>query len=101
MAYDIKFTDVDGQKDKGQITMYALSTCGFCRLAMDFLKTNSIKFRYVYIDELDYSIRVDVKTGLEWTYKTKIGYPFLVLPNDEFLVGFVKMIWEEKLRDQL
>ena len=97
MENKIDYIQEEGTRDCGNVTIYALSTCGFCRMAMDFLKANSIKFRYVYMDELDYNVRVSIKSELERTYKKSIAYPFMVLENDECTVGFVKGVWESVL----
>ena len=45
------FTEVDG-RDVGDIKVYALSTCGWCKKAKNFLKENNIKYSYIDVDRL-------------------------------------------------
>ncbi|HQO39707.1 MAG TPA: glutaredoxin family protein, partial [Spirochaetota bacterium] len=61
---NINFTYEEGKSKAGDVTVYALSTCAFCKKALKFLRENSISFRYVYVDELDYESREELKARL-------------------------------------
>lgn len=87
---DINFIVEKGIHNKGEITIYALSTCAFCRRALKFLKENSISFSYVYIDEFDFEKKSKIKNELREKYKKDIGFPFLVLNGTEVIVGFTE-----------
>ena len=43
MKHEDRFESVDGKVDAGELTVYALSTCGFCKRALAFLRDNSIR----------------------------------------------------------
>ncbi len=94
---DVEFTEVDGKNDKNDITVYALSTCGFCRRGLNFLRENSIKFKYIYIDKLDYEVKQELKRNLYEKYKKRPVFPYLVLNDEKVLTGFRKEIWKEEL----
>jgi glutaredoxin len=85
---DIIFTDEKGNKDKGDIKVFALSTCAFCKKALNFLRENSISFSYIYIDDLDPEIKQNVKKDLHDKYKKEVAFPFLVLNGEVVIVGF-------------
>ncbi len=46
------FTEVDG-RNVGDIKVYALSTCGWCKKTKNFLNENHIKYAYIDVDRLD------------------------------------------------
>lgn len=46
-----QFTEVDG-RDIGDIRIYALSTCGWCRKTKNFLKEHNIRYSYIDVDRL-------------------------------------------------
>ena len=87
---------VDG-KDAGHIMLYALSTCGFCRRALGFLKNNGVDFRYVYIDELPSEVKQAVKQELRERYRIKEIFPTLILDEEKALTGFDRPEWEREL----
>ncbi len=45
----MEFSHVDGT-DKGDVTLYALSTCGWCRKTRDLLTELGVEYRYTYVD---------------------------------------------------
>jgi glutaredoxin len=45
------FVRVDG-KDNGDITLYALSTCIWCKKTKELLTSLGVSFNYVYVDLL-------------------------------------------------
>lgn len=87
---DIIFIKEDGNTDKGEIRIFALSTCAFCKKALKFLRDNSITFSYVYVDEFDFDKKSQIKTDLKKRYKKDIGFPFLVLDDSDVIVGFTE-----------
>ena len=94
---DIKFTYEQGNRNPGDIKVYALSTCAFCKKALKYLRENSICFSYVYVDELDPKVKEELKAWLRAKYKEEAAFPFLVLDDTIVIVGFN----EEKYRNHL
>ncbi|MHA1743208.1 MAG: glutaredoxin family protein, partial [Candidatus Heimdallarchaeota archaeon] len=64
MDENLEFAKVEGEKKPCDIQIYALSTCGFCRRALAFLRNNKITFRYIYVDQLSYDLRQKIKRNL-------------------------------------
>lgn len=96
MMDTLKYVEVEGKKKPFDITVYALSTCGFCRSALAFLKDNQIKYRYVYVDKLSSDERNKCKQFLRDNYEERLGFPFVVLDEKEAIVGYREEKWKEK-----
>jgi len=97
MVEQIEFTYEDGDKDEKDVTVYALSTCGFCRRGMEFLRKNSVKFKFIYIDQLEYEVKQKLKAKLKEKFEKRVAFPFLVIDNKEAIFGFVKDVWKKHL----
>ena len=48
----MKVEHVDGE-NKGDILLYALSTCGWCRKTREFLDDLGVEYSYIYMDHLE------------------------------------------------
>ncbi|MCX6111919.1 MAG: glutaredoxin family protein [Proteobacteria bacterium] len=97
MKQDLTFINEKGSRCNHDLTVYALSTCGFCKKAIKFLKDNSIKFKYVYFDDLDSDLQNKIEETLKDKFDKRIAFPFLVIDDKRCLVGFNQEEWEEKL----
>lgn len=93
----IEYTEEAGNDIGHQVTVYALSTCGFCKKGIQFLRDNKVKFRFNYLDKLDYAVKKDVKTKLKEQFDKRVVFPFLVVDEKEALLGFVKDDWAKVL----
>lgn len=74
-------------KNKGTVMLYALSTCGWCRMTRELLTNIGIEFSYVYVDLLsgDELSRV---TGELQKFNTKNSFPTLVIDNKKVIIGY-------------
>jgi len=95
MYEDITFIVEDGKNATNELTIFALSTCGFCRRGMNFLRENEMKFRYVYIDKIDFEKKSKLKKDLQEKFNKRVAFPFLVCNDEKAIVGFVKSDWED------
>jgi len=93
----IPFTTVEGRQAKQPLTVFALSTCGFCRRAITFLNDSTIAYRYVYVDKLDKPAQDAVRAYVKKTFHTMLSYPFLCIGEDDYLTGFIRASWEKEL----
>lgn len=86
---EIEFIHVFGTNTRHQVTLYALSTCGFCKRALVFLKENLIDFKYVFVDKLEKKVVGDLREELmKKSDSQHVAYPFLISDDKKFLVGF-------------
>ena len=87
----------EGTQEGKDICVYALSTCGFCRRALQFLRDSGTKFRFVYVDKLPYETKQKVKEELKEKFDKRVVFPFAVIENKEVLLGFVEEDWKQAL----
>ena len=88
-------TKVDGQ-DKGEIFIYALSTCIWCRKAKQFFDDNKIAYSFVFMDKLEGEEK-DVMKKQHKDWNPSCSYPTIVINNGSCVVGFD----EEAIRKEL
>ena len=77
---------VDG-KNKGMVMLYALSTCGWCRMTRELLTNMGVEFSYVYVDLLS-GDELSQVTGELRKFNSKNSFPTLVINNSKVIIGF-------------
>jgi glutaredoxin len=93
----ITYTTVEGPRQAHQVEVYALSTCGFCKRALEFLKNQGISHRYVHVDLLPLEVKNQIKEALRSQFNQAVSFPFLVIDGKKALVGFVEAEWRKAL----
>ena len=87
---------VPGRNKKHKILVYALSTCGWCKRAKQFLKDNKIEYEYIDVDLCN----LDDKQKIFKEIQSRGGilaYPTLIIDNKTLLTGAP----QDKLREVL
>jgi glutaredoxin-like protein NrdH len=97
MLDTLAYTEVEGARRGRELTVYALSTCGFCKRALEFLKSNGIPFRYIYMDLIPIEQKNEAKKELAELYKEQVSFPYAVIDGKETLVGFIEADWRASL----
>lgn len=83
-------------KDKGDVVLYALSTCGWCKKTRMLLEEMEVEYDYIYVDLLEGDERQEIIEQVkEWN--PKLSFPTLIIKNEECIVGFN----EDKVRENL
>jgi glutaredoxin-like protein NrdH len=77
---------VDG-KDRGDILIYALSTCGWCRKTKNFLRSEGVGFDYIDVDLLESEDLRETMEALEKFNKSG-SFPTIVFNDDVSIIGF-------------
>lgn len=80
------FTKVDG-KFSGNIYLFALSTCIWCKRTKNLLDTKGVQYNYVFVDKLKEKERQLVRETLK-QYNEKMSYPTIIYNDDKCIVGF-------------
>jgi glutaredoxin-like protein NrdH len=88
----IELTHVEG-KNVGTITLYALSTCIWCKKARNLLDELKIEYSYTYVDLLESSDNALVKDNIR-QWNPQCSFPTLIINDEKCIVGFD----EEKIR---
>jgi len=92
----MEFSKVSGKKNNHKVTLYALSTCVWCKLTKQFLNENEISYEFVDVDLLD----EEDKQKVRQTITSKGGsltYPTTIIDNKVVITGFRK----DKLKEAL
>jgi len=80
-------------KRKGDILLFALSTCGWCRKTKGLLDNLGVGYRYIDVDLLDGEAKKEVVAELE-RWDPGHSFPCVVIDDDKCIVGFQ----EDKIR---
>ncbi len=91
----MKFEEVPG-KDKGKITLYALSTCIWCKKMKELLTDLGVAFQYVYVDLLKGGERSEAIEQVRH-YNPSSSFPTLVI-KEKPIVGFREKEIKEALQ---
>jgi Glutaredoxin and related proteins len=97
MLESLEYTAVAGDRRDREVTVYALSTCGFCKRALAFLGSRSVAYRYVYVDKIPLETKNEAKRELKERFKDDVAFPFAVIDGKEHLVGFIEADWAATL----
>ncbi|HOP09437.1 MAG TPA: glutaredoxin family protein [Candidatus Methanofastidiosa archaeon] len=84
-----------GGKNMGDVLLYALSTCGWCRKTRELIESLGAEYRYVYVDLLE---KEDMDEAVELIKELNpaLSFPTAVI-NGVVIVGFR----EEEIRKAL
>ena len=83
----IHFKHVDG-KNLGDVKLFALSTCGWCRKTRMFLEETDTEYDYVYVDLAEGAQRDYAVSELE-RYNPDMSFPTIVINGGEkVIIGY-------------
>ena len=92
----MQLSKVSGKKNNHKVTLYALSTCVWCKLTKQFLSENSVEYEYIDVDLCD----EDDKQKIRDVIQSKVGsliYPTTIVDDKIVITGFRK----DKLKEAL
>ena len=78
---------VEGSHNEHNTTLYALSTCGWCRKTRRFLESRKVAFDYIYVDLLADDERKEVLARVR-LWNPRSSFPTIVVDDREGIVGF-------------
>jgi len=96
---DIPFVQMQGRATQLPLTLFGLSTCGFCKKGIQYLIDADIAFRYVYVDKAPEDVRKAAREYAKNIFSANLTYPFLCIGTERYLSGFVRPAWEKELQD--
>jgi glutaredoxin-like protein NrdH len=83
---NINFTKVDGE-NRGEIHLFALSTCVWCKKTKALLDEKGLEYSYVFVDKLDEKEKKTVREVLK-QWNPDVSYPTLIFNQKNCVVGF-------------
>lgn len=86
---------VDG-KNKRDIILYAISTCGWCKKTKKLLNKLGVKYSYIDVDLLDKVEKEKIEEEVK-RWNPKCNYPTMVINDRKCIVGFK----EDEIREVL
>jgi glutaredoxin-like protein NrdH len=92
----MQFTKVSGIKNVHKVTIFALSTCVWCKLTKQYLSENGVTYEFVDVDLLNEKDKSTVhqiitsKGGL-------LSYPTTIVDDKTVITGFRKDQLKEAL----
>ncbi len=92
----MQFSKVSGKKNNHKVTLYALSTCVWCRMTKQYLKDNDVEYEFVDVDLLD----DNEKSKVHQTILDKGGslsYPTTIVDDKTVITGYRKDQLKEAL----
>lgn len=94
----IEYEHVDG-KEKGDIKLYALSTCVWCKKTKGLLDNMGVAYDYIYVDKLEGEERDEVMDEVE-KFNPKCSFPTMVIDREKCLIGYKKNKIKEEIGDE-
>jgi glutaredoxin-like protein NrdH len=89
----LDYNKTEGTRDDRDLVVFSLSTCAFCRKAMEFLKEHGFSYRYAYLDLVEVELKREVKKELKTTYGKLAVFPVLVVDGEKAISGFEPERW--------
>ena len=83
-------------RDSGQVMLYALSTCGWCRKTRELLDELGVAYDYEYVDLLRGIDREQAVQKLS-AWNPAVSFPTLVLDDTRCIIGFKEAEMREAL----
>ncbi len=80
-------------KDTGEITVYALSTCQWCKKTKELLKNLKVGYDYIDVDLLSKTEEHELHELFE-QMKLDMNFPVIIVNDKDVIVGFQ----EDKIR---
>lgn len=90
-------THVEGPAKEHNLTLLALSTCGFCKSAMRFLNEKELTYSYIHVDKMDSALKEQLKEEFRSKFTERLLYPILIVDEKEVLTGFIEADWKNTI----
>ncbi len=74
-------------KEVGNVMLYALSTCGWCRKTRQLLSDIGVAYDYIYVDLLSGKDREEAMNAVK-KWNPECSFPTLVINENKCIVGF-------------
>jgi glutaredoxin-like protein NrdH len=84
----VELTRVKG-KNRGDIVLYALSTCVWCRKTKGLLDEMGVEYDYIYVDLLSKDDNAQIKTEIK-KWNPACSFPTIIVNKTSCIVGFDK-----------
>ncbi|HHE72058.1 MAG TPA: glutaredoxin family protein [Chloroflexi bacterium] len=77
---------VEGSHAEHEVLLYALSTCIWCRKTRQFLESEGVAFKFVYVDLVDPEERKAIRKHIR-QFSDRMAFPTLIVDDEKCIVG--------------
>jgi glutaredoxin len=91
------FSKVQGKNTQHKVTVYALSTCVWCKMTKQYLKDNNVEFEYLDVDLCDPGEKEQARQKILSKGGT-LNYPTTIVDDQKVITGFRKDLLKEALQ---
>ncbi|MGD0407059.1 MAG: glutaredoxin family protein [Candidatus Bathyarchaeia archaeon] len=92
----MEFSKVSGKKNNHKVTVYALSTCVWCKLTKQFLNENDVEYEYIDVDLCNEKDKQKIHEIIQ-SKGSILSYPTTIVDDKVVITGFRK----DKLKEAL
>lgn len=92
----MQFSKVFGKKNSHKVTVYALSTCVWCKMTKQYLNDNEVEYEFVDVDLLDDNDKSKVHSTII-SKGGALSYPTTIVDDKTVITGFRKDLLKEAL----
>jgi len=78
------------------VTLYGLSTCGWCKRTKRFLDANGVEYKLIYVDLLRGAERERIMAEIR-QWNPQVSFPTVVVDDQTVVVGYR----QDRLREVL
>ena len=90
-------THVPG-KNQGEIMLYALSTCPWCRKTKQLFNDQGVEYSYIDVDQAQGKEREDVLNEVR-KYNPSLSFPVIII-NGKAIIGFKEAEIKEAIKGE-
>ena len=92
----MEFSKVSSKKNNHKVTVYALSTCVWCKLTKQFLNENDVEYEYIDVDLCNEKDKQKIHEIIQ-SKGSILSYPTTIVDDKVVITGFRK----DKLKEAL
>jgi len=78
---------VNGKRNAGNVVLFALSTCVWCKKTRNLLDSLDIDYTYIYVDLLDREDQAQVEKDI-YAVSSQVTFPTIVINGKTVITGF-------------
>ncbi len=91
------FSKVQGKRNQHKVTIYALSTCVWCKMTKQYLKDNEVEFEYLDVDLCSPQEKEEARKKI-LDKGGALSYPTTIVDDKTLITGFRKDLLKEALQ---
>jgi len=92
----MQFSKVAGKKSDHKVTLYALSTCVWCKMTKQFLSENGVAYEFIDVDLLEEDDKDKAHDAIT-SKGAPLSYPTIIVDDKTVITGFKKDQLKEAL----